>query len=83
MAEIHNPGAVAEDTAVLAENSLLGKTALITGGSRGIGFAAAKQMGELGAKIILVAQDPSRLEKALEELEKNSLVSQGYAVDLA
>lgn len=83
MAEIHNPGAVAEDTAVLAENSLLGKTALITGGSRGIGFAAAKQMGELGAKTILVAQDPSRLEKALEELEKNSLVSQGYAVDLA
>lgn len=83
MADEHNPVAVAEDASPQLENSLLGKTALITGGSRGIGFAAAKQMAELGAKLVLVAQDPSRLAIALGELEKNSISAQGYAVDLA
>lgn len=74
---------MAEDSTKLIKDSLIGKTALITGGSRGIGFAAARQMGELGAKVILVAQDPLRLEMALEELEKKLILAQGYAVDLA
>ncbi len=44
MADNHNPGAVAVDSDPLVPNSLVGKTAVIIGGSRGIGFAAASQL---------------------------------------
>ncbi len=47
---------------------LSGKTALITGGSRGIGFAAAKSLAAEGARIALSARDPAQLQRAKEEL---------------
>jgi 3-oxoacyl-[acyl-carrier protein] reductase len=47
---------------------LQGKVALITGGSRGIGFAIARRLGSMGAKLSLCARDAKRLEKAADEL---------------
>jgi len=44
------------------------KVAIITGGSRGIGFAAAKELGALGATVVLVGQSLQNLEKAVESL---------------
>jgi NAD(P)-dependent dehydrogenase (short-subunit alcohol dehydrogenase family) len=41
---------------------LSGKTAVITGGSRGLGEAMAKSLSEAGAHIALVARDVQRLE---------------------
>jgi NAD(P)-dependent dehydrogenase (short-subunit alcohol dehydrogenase family) len=41
---------------------LSGKTAIITGGSRGLGEAMAHTLSEAGAKIALVARDVKRLE---------------------
>jgi NAD(P)-dependent dehydrogenase (short-subunit alcohol dehydrogenase family) len=41
---------------------LSGKTAVITGGSRGLGEAMAKSLAEAGAQIALVARDVQRLE---------------------
>jgi NAD(P)-dependent dehydrogenase (short-subunit alcohol dehydrogenase family) len=41
---------------------LSGKTAAITGGSRGLGEAMAKSLAEAGAQIALVARDVQRLE---------------------
>ena len=41
---------------------LSGKTAVITGGSRGLGEAMAKSLSEAGAQIALVARDVQRLE---------------------
>src|ERR1700730_5607155 len=42
---------------------LTGRTAVITGGSRGLGEAMAKALAEAGASICLVARDSERLEK--------------------
>lgn len=82
MALDHNPGATPLDTAPLQSESMRGTKALITGASRGIGFAAAKQMGNLGAEIIVVAQDPNRIKSAVTELSNLGISTQGYAVDL-
>jgi NAD(P)-dependent dehydrogenase (short-subunit alcohol dehydrogenase family) len=47
---------------------LSGKTAVITGGSRGLGEAMAKALSAAGAQIALVARDAQRLEKVRGEL---------------
>jgi dehydrogenase/reductase SDR family member 4 len=43
---------------------LSGKIALVTGGSRGIGFATAKILSENGATVVITAKDQERLEKS-------------------
>ena len=45
-----------------------GKTAVITGGATGIGFALAKKLGAAGARIILFEPRASRLEEAVAVL---------------
>jgi 3-dehydrosphinganine reductase len=45
-----------------------GKTALITGGSSGIGLAVAKNLASKGAHIWIMARSPQRLEEACVEI---------------
>lgn len=47
---------------------LTGKTAFITGGSRGIGLETARMLAKEGVKISLFARNPEHLEKAKQEL---------------
>ena len=44
-------------------------TALITGGSRGLGFEVARGLARQGFNLILVAKDPARLSAAKEKLQ--------------
>ena len=53
-----------------SERFLAGKTSLITGGSRGIGFAIARKLGELGSRVSVCSRDGKRLESAASELER-------------
>ena len=48
--------------------NLSGKTALITGSSRGIGYAIATALGQAGARIILNGRNEHTLEAAASEL---------------
>src|SRR5436305_13619448 len=50
------------------ELRLDGKTALVTGASKGIGFAIAKAMAESGAKVVLSSRKQDQLEKAAAEI---------------
>jgi len=44
---------------------LSGKIALVTGGSRGIGFATAQMLSKNGAKVVITSRDPKRLEESV------------------
>ena len=48
--------------------SLEGKTILITGASSGIGRAAAIECSKMGAKLIITARNPERLQETLSQL---------------
>ena len=49
---------------------LKNKTAIVTGGTRGIGFAVVKKFLENGAKVALFGSRKETVDKALEELSK-------------
>ncbi|MFZ1805899.1 MAG: SDR family oxidoreductase [Cyclobacteriaceae bacterium] len=62
--------------------SLEGKKALITGGSKGIGFAITEEFAQLGARIIIVARDEKQLNKTVKEFKKQSFDVEGIAGDV-
>jgi NAD(P)-dependent dehydrogenase (short-subunit alcohol dehydrogenase family) len=43
--------------------NLMGKTALVSGGSSSIGFAAAKMLADNGARVAITGSDADTLEK--------------------
>ena len=50
---------------------LAGKTALVTGASRGLGLQIAEALGEQGAKVVLSSRKASDLAQAQEHLERH------------
>jgi len=60
-----------------------GKVVLITGGSSGIGFAAAKKLAAAGAKVILVARTLATLEESRQILIKAGGDAYVYPCDLS
>ncbi|MEO8746271.1 MAG: SDR family oxidoreductase, partial [Rhodanobacter sp.] len=63
---------------------LSGHTVLITGASRGIGHAIARELAGLGADLLLTARDADHLEKVRSELAGDFAASEvlAFAADL-
>lgn len=47
---------------------MTGRTVLITGGNRGLGFAVGKRLGELGYRVLLTGRDHDATESAAAEI---------------
>lgn len=62
-----------------------GRVALVTGASKGIGFACARELAALGADVLMIARDEAALEAARAELadEIDGREFQAFAADLA
>ncbi|HEY9068440.1 MAG TPA: SDR family oxidoreductase [Burkholderiaceae bacterium] len=62
---------------------LSGQTALVTGGSRGLGLQIAHALGEAGAKIMLSSRKAEDLEQAAAELQAAGIDARWIAADCA
>lgn len=62
---------------------LSGRTALVTGGNSGIGFALARALGLAGASLVLTARREGELANAAKRLQAESIATQWIAADLA
>lgn len=51
---------------------LEGKTAIVTGGSAGIGLACAKALFNEGAHVVIVARNEKRLKRAVDNIKSDS-----------
>jgi NAD(P)-dependent dehydrogenase (short-subunit alcohol dehydrogenase family) len=62
---------------------LEGKVAVITGGSAGIGLAAAKRFAEEGAHVFITGRRQAELDKAVKEIGPNATAVRADAADIA
>jgi NAD(P)-dependent dehydrogenase (short-subunit alcohol dehydrogenase family) len=62
--------------------NLKGRTAIITGGSRGLGEAMAKALSEAGANIALVARDSNRLELVRDAIAETGGTASVFTADV-
>jgi NAD(P)-dependent dehydrogenase (short-subunit alcohol dehydrogenase family) len=62
--------------------SLKGKTALVTGGSRGLGLQMAEALGEMGAKVAITARKKDELDEAISQLKKMGVEAKAYVCDI-
>ena len=62
---------------------LTGRTALVTGGSRGLGLQMAQALGEAGARIMLSSRKAEDLEQATAQLQAQGIDTRWIAADCA
>ena len=62
---------------------LTGRTAIVTGGSRGLGKEMAEALAEAGAKLMLCARRPEWLDETVAEFEGRGFTVEGLACDVS
>ena len=63
-------------------NELKGKTAVVTGGARGIGLAVAKKLGAMGASLGILDLRRQDIEQALATLREAGMTAEGAQCDV-
>lgn len=61
--------------------NLEGRTALVTGGSRGLGWQMAQALGEAGARVLITARKAADLAPACEQLRQAGIAADWLAAD--
>lgn len=61
---------------------LEGKRALVTGGTRGIGLAAATALSEAGAGVTIVSRTAAEIDRAVDDLRQAGYTAEGRALDV-
>jgi NAD(P)-dependent dehydrogenase (short-subunit alcohol dehydrogenase family) len=59
------------------------RTALVTGGNRGIGLEVCAQLAQRGLTVLLGSRDPKNGERAARELKKEKLIVYPITLDVA
>mmetsp|Transcript_22557 Transcript_22557/g.45068 ORF Transcript_22557/g.45068 Transcript_22557/m.45068 type:complete len:372 (+) Transcript_22557:275-1390(+) len=67
-----SPPLTTNASADLDSYDIAGKTVLVTGGSNGVGFAAAKKISERGGKVIVTGRSKSTVENAVQNLPEGA-----------
>ena len=62
-------------TARRRASAMRGKVVVVTGGSRGLGLAIARQFGMHGAHLVLAARKPDELQRALGYLQREGAIA--------
>mgnify|MGYP001296016993 CR=1 FL=1 len=62
---------------------LTGRTALVTGGSRGLGLQIAEALGDYGAKLVLVSRKQADLDESVAHLASMNIEASAIAADLS
>jgi gluconate 5-dehydrogenase len=62
---------------------LTGRTALVTGSTRGIGYALALGLGQSGATVVVNSRRQSDVDAAVAQLEASGVQARGMAFDVA
>src|SRR5262252_8068059 len=81
---LRGPGRSTTEAMTMAAKDLFdlaGRTALITGGSRGLGLQIAEALGEMGARLVLSARKAEELEEAAAHLKKMNVDAGWIAAD--
>src|SRR5450830_1231251 len=63
--------------------SLKGKTAIVTGGSRGLGLQMAQALGEQGARLVISSRKQDELDDANARLHALGIDASCFAADLS
>ncbi len=63
--------------------SLKGKLALVTGGTKGIGYAIAQEFLHLGAEVLVVSRSAENVDTAVGSWVKEGLNAHGLAADVS
>lgn len=69
-------------TSIFAPKLFEGKTVLVTGGGTGIGYAIARELGSLGAHVILAARTVEKLDQAVVELQNIGIKADRHPVNI-